>query len=304
MRVVARVLAGTLVAVLLGALLVGVVGWARGYRVYVVHTGSMVPALVPGDAVLDGPAQPPVPGQVVTFRLGGPDGRVTHRVVSTVDGIVHTKGDGNATVDPWVIKPDDVVGTMQARLPRVGFLLVYLRTPAGLASLLTSLLALALLWRVFFPKPVESVAEEEPAEALPEVPADEEPADETADEPVDEPVGHDVPDDELVGAAARTESEPARALVPVGAATLAATEGDVTVTHGVEVAPDESPGELDVLLAGFAAPHEAPRGLRAMWRRLRRRPKHLLRGPLLDWTPEPAVPGTARWDWLSHRWIA
>ncbi len=131
----------------------GGLAWHQGYRLYVVHTGSMAPALRPGDAVLDAPAPTSVhPGEVVTFTVhSGPDSVVTHRVASYSDGIVHTKGDANRTADPWTLHLSQVVGTVAAFLPRGGYVLVYLKQPQGLGSILTVTLGLALLWQVFFP---------------------------------------------------------------------------------------------------------------------------------------------------------
>lgn len=132
---------------------VGGLAWHQGYRIYILHTGSMSPTLRPGDAVLDGPAPASVhPGEVVTFTVhSGPDSVVTHRVASFSNGIVHTKGDANRTVDPWSLHLSQVVGSAVAFLPRVGYALVYLKQPAGVASIVTVLFSLVLLWQVFFP---------------------------------------------------------------------------------------------------------------------------------------------------------
>lgn len=152
MRTLARVLGGFAVLALVAALGLGAWGLHAGYRVYVVHTGSMSPTLRPGDAVLDvGAPSTVAPGNLITFRASGPDAVVTHRVVSYVDGIVQTRGDANESVDPWALPIRNVVGSVAVVLPRAGYVVVYLRSPLGLASLATGLLALALLWRFFFP---------------------------------------------------------------------------------------------------------------------------------------------------------
>lgn len=140
-------------AALLAATAGGVLGWTQGWRPYVVRTGSMVPALHPGDALLLRPATtPPQHGELLTFGVrGGQDRVVTHRVVDvTPDGIT-TKGDANRTADPWTVPYDRVVGRPELVLPRLGMLLVYLQQPAGIASLVTVLLGLVLLWQVCFP---------------------------------------------------------------------------------------------------------------------------------------------------------
>ncbi len=129
--------------------------WQQGYRLYIVHTGSMEPGLRPGDAVLDAPVSGPVrPGQVVTFAVAsGPDSVVTHRVVSVDGGLIHTQGDANRSPDSWVLHRDRLRGLPVATLPRAGYALVYLQQPAGLGSIITAVLGLTLLWRVFFPGP-------------------------------------------------------------------------------------------------------------------------------------------------------
>jgi signal peptidase len=110
------------------------------YRVYVVHTGSMSPAIPSKSAVLVRVGRYHV-GQVVSFAEHGTV--VTHRLVGTKsDGTVITKGDADRSVDPWVVRKADIVGGVVAAPHLVGYALVYLRTPAGAASVLLALLAL------------------------------------------------------------------------------------------------------------------------------------------------------------------
>jgi signal peptidase len=136
-----------------GAAAVAGIAWHGGYRVYVVHTGSMVPSLNPGDAVLDRPAPTAVrQGEVVTFGVhSGPDSVVTHRVASVSSAGIKTKGDANRSVDPWTVQPSDVIGSKLLTLPYGGYVLVYLQHPQGIASLITALMAMILLWYMFFP---------------------------------------------------------------------------------------------------------------------------------------------------------
>jgi signal peptidase I len=127
--------------------------WHSGYRIYVVHTGSMTPALRPGDAVLDRPAPHAVhSGEIITFAVhSGPDNVVTHRVASVSAGIVKTKGDANRSIDPWGVRMSQVVGSSQATLPYVGYVVVYLKQPRGIASIGTLITGFLLLWQLFFP---------------------------------------------------------------------------------------------------------------------------------------------------------
>lgn len=135
--------------------------WLQGYRIYVVHTGSMEPTYQPGDLVIDRPVSRVRPGEVITFRHSdATTDVVTHRVTAVSPaGLIHTKGDANATADVWEIRPDQVQGQVSLHLRGFGYLAVYLKQPAGLASLITSLLAVVLLWGLFFsPEPDPAAA--------------------------------------------------------------------------------------------------------------------------------------------------
>ena len=61
---------------------------------------------------------------------------VTHRVTEvTGAGLIHTKGDANPTADVWDIQPAMVRGSVAWRVPRLGYLLVFLSQPAGIGAL-------------------------------------------------------------------------------------------------------------------------------------------------------------------------
>jgi signal peptidase len=139
--------------VIAGGAATALTAWHAGYRIYVVHTGSMEPTLKPGDAVLDRPAPSSVrPGEIVTFSVhSGPDSVVTHRVASYDGTIVKTKGDANRSVDPWSLHLSQIVGSTVTRLPLAGYALVYLRHPQGAASVASVVIGLILLWQLFFP---------------------------------------------------------------------------------------------------------------------------------------------------------
>ena len=77
-------------------------GGAVPYRVYVIHTGSMSPAIPSRSAVVVRDGRYHV-GQVVTFHENGT--LVTHRLVAIhPDGTVDTKGDADRSIDPWHIR--------------------------------------------------------------------------------------------------------------------------------------------------------------------------------------------------------
>lgn len=152
---------------LIGVLAVGVAlsGLAAGgvaartvdaYRLFVVHTGSMEPAITPGDIVVDRRDITALkPGDVITFRYSDSSTEVvTHRVAAIDDdGTITTKGDANDTDDLWAVRPDQVIGRVTALVPGLGYAVVYLQHPTGLVSLATTVLCIALLWQLFFPSP-------------------------------------------------------------------------------------------------------------------------------------------------------
>jgi signal peptidase I len=137
-----------IVFVLVPLLLVAGLGiFASGvlpYKVYVLHTGSMSPTIPPKTAVIVHEHQYHV-GQVVTFVENGET--VTHRLISiNANGIITTKGDANATVDPWHVPKSQIIGGVVTTMPEVGYWLVYLKHPVGLASVVLALLVIWQIW--------------------------------------------------------------------------------------------------------------------------------------------------------------
>jgi signal peptidase I len=164
---VRSIIRATLACAVLVTLISGAVMWTEGYRVYVVHTGSMTPTYRPGDIVIDRPAQHRYhAGEVITFRHSAQTTDVvTHRVTDiTPTGLIHTKGDANRTADVWDIRHDQVRGSVAMSVPLIGYLLVFLHQPAGVASMALAALAIALLCRLFFAT-TETDAHRDPAGA-------------------------------------------------------------------------------------------------------------------------------------------
>jgi len=97
----------------LGALML--VPAALGYRGYVVEGGSMGATIPRGSVVFDDvvPRSRLRVGDVITYRPPG-RARVTHRIVAIArDGSLTTRGDANATADPWTVR---LAGAEQARV--------------------------------------------------------------------------------------------------------------------------------------------------------------------------------------------
>ena len=97
---------------------------------HVVVSPSMEPAIRAGDALWIRPvAEPITPGMVVTYRLD--ERLITHRVLSVDGETLHTKGDNNEEADPWPVPVASIVGTPVLRVPRLGYVIDFVRKPAG-----------------------------------------------------------------------------------------------------------------------------------------------------------------------------
>ncbi|MHA2072876.1 MAG: signal peptidase I, partial [Candidatus Thorarchaeota archaeon] len=131
----------------------------------VVTSDSMVTALQPGDLlVLQGRAAEDIHlSDIIVYEddwfTGAP---VVHRVVAIeIIGETHyffTKGDANHANDPGNRTIDDIIGVVVLRVPYLGNVSMFLRTPTGLA-------VIALIFVVIIVLP-ELVCKEDEEEAL------------------------------------------------------------------------------------------------------------------------------------------
>lgn len=131
---------------------------ATPYKVYVIHTGSMNPTIPSGSAVIVHEGHYRI-GQVVTFREDGLT--VTHRLLSiNAQGLTTTKGDANASPDPWHVPKSQIVGGVVAAPRYVGYWITYFKSPLGLASLVLVIAVLWQLWAITDRSSVDVVSEE------------------------------------------------------------------------------------------------------------------------------------------------
>ena len=103
-----------------------VIVWtAVGWEPMVVTTGSMQPAINPGDIVLSAPPEDDVrlaAGTVITFEDPVRPGElITHRI-DTVnpDGSYTTRGDANSSADSYEVTTDELTGVGRLLVPAVG----------------------------------------------------------------------------------------------------------------------------------------------------------------------------------------
>jgi signal peptidase len=133
-----------LVPVLALAAFVVVASGAIPYKVYVVHTGSMTPAIPSRSAVVVHTNEYRV-GEPVSFYQHGTV--ITHRLVSiNANGTIDTKGDANATIDPWHVDTSAIIGEVVAAPAELGYWITFFKNPAGLASTLFVVLACWQMW--------------------------------------------------------------------------------------------------------------------------------------------------------------
>lgn len=123
---------------------------------YVVLSGSMEPAISPGDVVIvqDTTVSAVGVGDVVTFGTGS-ETPTTHRVVDVVeqDGqtTLRTKGDANEDPDAGVVTAEQLRGEVILVLPLIGYVVQFGGTLVGqvvLIGLPLVLLVLTEVWRI------------------------------------------------------------------------------------------------------------------------------------------------------------
>ena len=148
----ATALTATILAVVSVSL--ALVGGRMGYRAVFMTTGSMRPAIAPGDLVIVRPVDPASirVGDVITFQAPiGSHELVTHRVVavtSSAQGIAfRTKGDANRVADIWIVHYQDLGWIEVNRVHGFGAVTAFLGTLQGrlVVVLIVFLLALGLL---------------------------------------------------------------------------------------------------------------------------------------------------------------
>ena len=114
-----------------------------GFRILIVRSDSMAPAVRAGDVVITGVTRPGEVGvgDIVTFRdPSRSQALVTHRVVEAQRQggryAFVTKGDANTGKEQWSIDAGGSVGVLAFRIPRIGYGLAQATAPTVRATLL------------------------------------------------------------------------------------------------------------------------------------------------------------------------
>jgi len=153
----AIVIAGALLALAIAGPL------ALGDHPHTDLSGSMEPAISPGDVVIDEEIRPSEAhvGDIVTFRDPEDESKLlTHRVVSIRRSGSHlwfvTQGDANNTQEHWRVAAGGQIGRVIYTVPWVGHIAVLTRTELGwslLVGIPLLLIAVEELLRIWRPRP-------------------------------------------------------------------------------------------------------------------------------------------------------
>lgn len=111
------------------------------YKLFVVQSGSMEPAIKTGAVVVVKPAEEYQIGEIITFGLVSKTrAPTTHRIHDIrIQGgvpIYITKGDTNNAPDPREIRDRDIIGRVVLDVPYVGYAVATARKPYGFAALI------------------------------------------------------------------------------------------------------------------------------------------------------------------------
>ncbi|WP_144900851.1 signal peptidase I [Halobellus captivus] len=107
---------------------------------FVVLSGSMEPAMSPGDAIIvrEASADEIEERDIITYRTDS-ETPTTHRVIDVIDegGSVAyaTKGDANEDADPGRVEHEQVIGEVLFVIPLLGYVVRLVNTPVGFAAL-------------------------------------------------------------------------------------------------------------------------------------------------------------------------
>ena len=131
--------------IILSALIILIL-FILGINPYIVSTGSMEPNIhvgsicfVNGNVAFDSIDK----GDVITF-MAGDETIVTHRVKEvTYEGLI-TKGDANNTQDISPVTEKNYIGRVMISIPKIGYILFFLRRKTGRILCITAILTLLL----------------------------------------------------------------------------------------------------------------------------------------------------------------
>jgi signal peptidase len=111
------------------------------YKIMVVQSGSMMPAIKMGSVVIVKPEGEYKTGDIITFGPYSKDkAPTTHRIhnIQIVNGqpAYITKGDANNMPDKRVVKEKDILGKVLFSIPFLGYAVDFAKKPLGFALII------------------------------------------------------------------------------------------------------------------------------------------------------------------------
>ena len=105
------------------------------YKLLIVQSGSMEPAIKTGSVVVVKPADSYKSGDIITFEDSGKDRTTTHRIMDmeVVSGQTYyvTQGDANNAEDSSKVSENKVIGKVLTSVPYAGYILAAAKEPIG-----------------------------------------------------------------------------------------------------------------------------------------------------------------------------
>lgn len=114
-----------------------------GYSSAVVISGSMSGSIEVNDIVIIHEKSVYETDDIISFESDG--ALVTHRIIAQEQGEFITKGDANDTADPDSVSPEQIVGKVVLVIPKLGAVIYFFKTPAGMAVLFLAAALLVIL---------------------------------------------------------------------------------------------------------------------------------------------------------------
>ena len=116
-----------------------------GFGSAVIVSGSMEPAIAPGDIIIIQRKSDYDIGDIVTFKANS---YITHRIVEKTAGGYVTQGDANNARDPEIEK-SSIIGKVIKIIPKIGNVILYFRSLPGLLLMVLGLATLIIVPGLF-----------------------------------------------------------------------------------------------------------------------------------------------------------
>lgn len=114
-----------------------------GYTQVTVMSGSMEPVISAGDVLIIHDEDEYNAEDIVTFWRD--EVLVTHRLIEEREQGWITKGDYNNAVDSQLVQKNQIIGKVIVIIPYLGLVILYLRTPLGILTVIILLFILLIL---------------------------------------------------------------------------------------------------------------------------------------------------------------